>query len=88
MNKAVKCSLCGRKSSTIAGICVNCLEKAEIDPKKRAELRRLSNILLITDSESNVKELLRSITEIAEDLQRSGEDGKEKKTKGAAVSKG
>lgn len=80
-----KCHLCGKKALQMIEVCPDCLEKARVDQKNIKRLRQISNILSITaDTDTNIKNCMESILEIAQDLERSGTGGKEEK-KTAAV---
>ena len=80
-----KCHLCGKKALQMIEICPDCLEKAQVDQKNIKRLRQISNILSITaDTDTNIRDCMESILEIAQDLERSGTGGKEEK-KTAAV---
>ena len=82
-----KCHLCGKEALEVIEVCQECLERAAVDPNNIKRLKQTSNILKITaDTDSNIKNCMESILEIAEDLERSGRNGKEEK-KGAAVQK-
>ena len=82
-----KCSVCGNKAIEVIEICPECLQRANVDPKNIKRLRQISGILQITaDADSNIKECMESILEIADELERSGTGGKEE-TQRAAVPK-
>ena len=70
-----KCSLCGEKALEGIEICPECLKKAAVDPKQIKRLRQLS---ITADTDTNIKACMQSITEIADDLER-GSYGKEEK---------
>lgn len=75
-----KCHICGKKALEVVEVCPECLQRAAVDPGQIRRLRQISNILSITaDTDGNIKECMESIREIAEDLERSGKHGKEKK---------
>lgn len=82
-----KCSICGKSALEIVEICPECLQRAAVDPKQIKRLKQISNILSITaGTDTNIKECMESILEIAEDLERSGNGGKEEQEEqGAAV---
>lgn len=75
-----KCHICGKKALEVVEVCPECLQRAAVDPGQIRRLRQISNILSITaDTDGNIKECMESIREIAEDLERNGKHGKEKK---------
>lgn len=75
-----KCHICGKKALEVVEVCPECLQRAAVDPEQIRRLRQISNILSITaDADGNIKECMESIREIAEDLERNGKHGKEKK---------
>lgn len=75
-----KCHICGKKALEVVEVCPECLRRAAVDPGQIRRLRQISNILSITaDTDGNIKECMESIREIAEDLERNGKRGKEKK---------
>lgn len=78
-----KCHLCGKEALEVIEVCQECLERAAVDPNIIKRLKQTSNILKITaDTDSNIKNCMESILEIADDLE--GKSGK-KEEKGAAV---
>lgn len=80
-----KCHLCGKKALQMIEVCPDCLEKARVDQKNIKRLRQISNILSITaDTDTNIRNCMESLLEIAQDLERGGTGGKEEK-KTAAV---
>ena len=73
-----KCHICGKSALEIVEICPECLQRAAVDQKQIKWLKQISNILSITaGTDTNIKECMESILEIAEDLERSGNGGKE-----------
>lgn len=77
-----KCDMCGGSALEVINICPDCLKKAAVDPKQIKRLKRISNILSITaGTDTNIKECMESLLEIAEDLERSGKVGKEESEK-------
>lgn len=75
-----KCSICGKSALEVVEVCPECLQRAAVDPEQIRRLKQISNILSITaDTDGNIKECVESIKEIAEDLERGGQHGKEKK---------
>lgn len=74
-----KCHLCGKKALEVVEVCPECLQRAAVDPEQIKRLKQISNILSITaGTDTNIKECMESLLEIAEDLKRSGTHGKEK----------
>lgn len=74
-----KCHLCGKKALEVVEVCPECLQRAAVDPEQIKRLKQISNILSITaGTDTNIKERMESLLEIAEDLERSGTHGKEK----------
>ena len=74
-----KCHICGKKALEVVEVCPECLERAAVDPKQIKRLKQISNVLSITaGTDTNIKECMESLLEIAEDLERSGTHGKEK----------
>lgn len=74
-----KCHICGKKALEVVEVCPECLQKAAVDPKQIKRLKQISNVLSITTgTDTNIKECMESLLEIAEDLERSGTHGKEK----------
>ena len=74
-----KCHICGKKALEVVEVCHECLQKAAVDPKQIKRLKQISNVLSITaGTDTNIKECMESLLEIAEDLERSGTHGKEK----------
>lgn len=84
-----KCSICGKSALEVVEVCPECLQRAAVDPRQIKRLKQISSILSITaGTDTNIKECMESILEIAEDLERSGNGGKEKQEeKGAALPK-
>ncbi len=82
-----KCHICGKKALEVVEVCPECLQRAAVDPKQIKRLKQISGILSITaGTDTNIKECMESIKEIAEELERSGSIGKEEQAeKGAAV---
>ena len=82
-----KCSICGKPALEVVEVCPECLQRAAVDPRQIKRLKQISSILSITaGTDTNIKECMESILEIAEDLERSGSIGKEEQEeKGAAV---
>ena len=74
-----KCHICGKKALEVVEVCPEGLQRAAVDPKQIKRLKQISNILSITaGTDTNIKECMESLLEIAEDLERSGTHGKEK----------
>ena len=74
-----KCHICGKKALEVVEVCPECLERAAVDPKQIKRLKQISNVLSITaGTDTNIKECMESLLEIAEDLERSSTHGKEK----------
>lgn len=74
-----KCHICGKKALEVVEVCPECLQRAAVDPEQIKRLKQISNILSITaGTDTNIKECMESLLEIAEDLERSGTYGKEK----------
>ena len=74
-----KCHICGKKALEVVEVCPECLQRAAVDPEQIKRLKQISNILSITaGTDTNIKECMESLLEIAEDLERSGTHGKEK----------
>lgn len=74
-----KCHLCGKKALEVVEVCPECLQRAAVDPEQIKRLKQISNILSITaGTDTNIKECMESLLEIAEDLERSVTHGKEK----------
>lgn len=74
-----KCHICGKKAFEVVEVCPECLQRAAVDPKQIKRLKQISNVLSITaGTDTNIKECMESLLEIAEDLERSGTHGKEK----------
>ena len=74
-----KCHICGKKALEVVEVCPECLQRAAVDPEQIQRLKQISNILSITaGTDTNIKECMESLLEIAEDLERSGTHGKEK----------
>ena len=74
-----KCHICGKKALEVVEVCPECLQRAAVDTKQIKRLKQISNILSITaGTDTNIKECMESLLEIAEDLERSGTHGKEK----------
>lgn len=82
-----KCSICGKPALEVVEVCQECLQRAAVDPGQIKRLKQISSILSITaGTDTNIKECMESILEIAEGLERSGSIGKEEQEKkGAAV---
>lgn len=82
-----KCSICGKPALEVVEVCPECLQRAAVDPRQIKRLKQISSILSITaGTDTNIKECMESILEIAEGLERSGSIGKEQQEeKGAAV---
>ena len=73
------CHICGKKALEVVEVCPECLKRAAVDPKQIKRLKQISNVLSITaGTDTNIKECMESLLEIAEDLERSGTHGKEK----------
>ena len=74
-----KCHICGKKALEVMEVCPECLQRAAVDPEQIKRLKQISNVLSITaGTDTNIKECMESLLEIAEDLERSGTHGKEK----------
>ena len=74
-----KCHICGKKALEVVEVCPECLQRAAVDPKQIKRLKQISNVLSITaGTDTNIKECMESLLEIAEDLERSSIHGKEK----------
>ncbi len=74
-----KCHICGKKALEVVEVCPECLQRAAVDPEQIKRLKQISNVLSITaGTDTNIKECMESLLEIAEDLERSGTHGKEK----------
>lgn len=74
-----KCHICGKKALEVVEVCPECLQRTAVDPKQIKRLKQISNVLSITaGTDTNIKECMESLLEIAEDLERSGTHGKEK----------
>lgn len=74
-----KCHICGKKALEVVEVCPECLQRVAVDPEQIKRLKQISNILSITaGTDTNIKECMESLLEIAEDLERSGTHGKEK----------
>lgn len=82
-----KCSICGKPALEVVEVCPKCLQRAAVDPGQIKRLKQISSILSIASGTgTNIKDCMESILEIAEDLERNGNIGKEERTeKGAAV---
>lgn len=82
-----KCSICGKPALEVVEVCPECLQRAAVDLEQIKRLKQISNILSITaGTDTNIKEHMENILEIAEELERGGSIGKEEQTKkGAAV---
>ena len=82
-----KCSICGKTALEVVEVCPECLQRAAVDPGQIKRLKQISSVLSITaGTDTNIKECMESILEIAEGLERSGSIGKEEQEeKGAAV---
>lgn len=75
-----KCHICGKKALEVVEVCPECLQRAAVDPKQIKRLKQISGILSITaGTDTNIKECMESIKEIAEELERGGMNGKEEK---------
>ena len=74
-----KCHICGKKALEVVEVCPECLQRVAVDPKQIKRLKQISNVLSITaGTDTNIKECMESLLEIAEDFERSGTHGKEK----------
>ncbi len=74
-----KCHICGKKALEVVEVCPECLQRAAVDPEQIKRLKQISNVLSITaGTDTNIKECMESLLEIAEDLERSGTHGEEK----------
>lgn len=74
-----KCHICGKKALEVVEVCPECLQRTAVDHEQIKRLKQISNILSITaGTDTNIKECMESLLEIAEDLERSGTHGKEK----------
>lgn len=75
-----KCHICGKKALEVVEVCPECLQRAAVDPEQIRRLKQISSILGITaGTDTNIKECMESIKEIAEELERSGTNGKKEK---------
>ena len=75
-----KCHICGKRALEVVEVCPECLQRAAVDPEQIKRLKQISGILSITaGTDSNIKECMESIKEIAEELERGGANGKEEK---------
>lgn len=75
-----KCHICGKKALEVVEVCPECLQRAAVDPEQIKRLKQISGILSITaGTDSNIRECMESIKEIAEELERGGTNGKEEK---------
>lgn len=75
-----KCHICGKRALEVVEVCPECLQRAAVDPKQIKRLKQISGILSITaGTDTNIKECVESIREIAEELERGGTNGKEEK---------
>ena len=60
-------------------VCPEGVQRAAVDARQIRRLKQISNVLSITaGTDTNIKECMESLLEIAEDLERSGTHGKEK----------
>lgn len=82
-----KCHICGKKALEVVEVCPECLQRAAVDPKQIKRLKQISGILSITaGTDTNIKECMESIKEIAKELERGGTNGKEeKKSQGKTI---
>lgn len=82
-----KCQICSKEALEVLEICPDCLKRAAVDPGQIRRLKQISGILSITaDTDTNIKKCMESILEIAQDLERGGQGGKEKeKTQGKVL---
>lgn len=77
-----KCQICGNKGLEVIEICPECLQRAAVNTEDIERLKHISSILQITaDTDTNIKECMNGILEIAADLERSGTGGKKKEKK-------
>lgn len=75
-----KCHICGKKALAVVEVCPECLQRAAVDPEQIRRLKQISSILDITaGTDTNIKECVESIKEIAEELERSGTNGEKEK---------
>lgn len=75
-----KCHICGKRALEVVEVCPECLQRAAVDPEQIKRLKQISGILSITaGTDSNIKECMESIKEIAEELERGGTNDKEEK---------
>lgn len=74
-----KCHICGKKALEVVEVCPECLQRTAVDHEQIKRLKQISNILSITaGTDTNIKECMESLLEIAENLERIGTHGKEK----------
>lgn len=75
-----KCQVCGKRALEVVEVCPECLQRAEVDQGQIKRLKQISNVLSITaGTDTNIKECMESLLEIAKDLERSGTGDKEEK---------
>lgn len=75
-----KCQVCGKRALEVVEVCPECLQRAEVDRGQIKRLKQISNVLSITaGTDTNIKECMESLLEIAKDLERGGTGGKEEK---------
>lgn len=75
-----KCQICGKRALEVVEVCPECLQRAAVDRGQIKRLKQISNVLSITaGTDTNIKECMESLLEIAEDLERGGVSGKEEK---------
>lgn len=75
-----KCQVCGKRALEVMEFCPECLQRAAVDRGQIKRLKQISNVLSITaGTDTNIKECMESLLEIAEDLERGGTGGKEEK---------
>lgn len=75
-----KCQVCGKRALEVVEVCPECLQRAKVDRGQIKRLKQISNVLSITaGTDTNIKECMESLLEIAKDLERGGTSGKEEK---------
>lgn len=75
-----KCQVCGKRALEVVEVCPECLQRAAVDRGQIKRLKQISNVLSITaGTDTNIKECMESLLEIAKDLERRGTGGEEEK---------
>ena len=73
------CHICGKKALEVVEVCPECLQRAAVDPKQIKRLKQISNVLSITaGTDTNIKECMESLLDIAENLESNYTHSKEK----------